>query len=178
MGGTTSNGLPYPTGTDLIMDGDNAIKALAESVDAKALGVTSGFQESPVTAGFILHSGFTALTGQVVRRNGYACLALRCTSLNAIGAGNITNIGVMTAPVGWRPWVITPLMVNDAGPGISLYINQSGTIALSVTAVAIGAATGLSIGGCYMLAPLAGGKPSPPDGEDGVQSVLPSNEEE
>ena len=33
MGSTTPHGLPYPVGTDRIMDGDNAIQALAEAVD-------------------------------------------------------------------------------------------------------------------------------------------------
>jgi hypothetical protein len=31
----TANGFPYPVGTDLVRDGDNAIKALAEAVDAR-----------------------------------------------------------------------------------------------------------------------------------------------
>jgi hypothetical protein len=35
MAGTTPNGLPYPTGTDLVRDGDNAIKALADAVDTR-----------------------------------------------------------------------------------------------------------------------------------------------
>ena len=29
------NGLPYPTGTDKVVDGDNAIRALAEAIDAR-----------------------------------------------------------------------------------------------------------------------------------------------
>lgn len=29
------NGLPYPTGTDFLVDGDNAIRALAEAADAR-----------------------------------------------------------------------------------------------------------------------------------------------
>lgn len=34
MGGTTANGkLPYPVGTDRVMDGDNAMQSLAEAVD-------------------------------------------------------------------------------------------------------------------------------------------------
>ena len=33
MGSTTKKGLPYPIGTDRVMDGDNAIQALAEAVD-------------------------------------------------------------------------------------------------------------------------------------------------
>lgn len=35
MGSTTTHGLPYPVGTDRVMDGDNAMQALAEAVDAQ-----------------------------------------------------------------------------------------------------------------------------------------------
>ena len=36
MAGTTPKyGFPYPTGTDRVMDGDNAIQALAESVEGQ-----------------------------------------------------------------------------------------------------------------------------------------------
>lgn len=34
MGGMTARGFPYPTGTDRVADGDNAIQALAASIDA------------------------------------------------------------------------------------------------------------------------------------------------
>jgi hypothetical protein len=34
MGANTANGLPYPVGTDRVMDGDDAIKALAQAVDS------------------------------------------------------------------------------------------------------------------------------------------------
>ena len=34
MGDTTTHGAPFPIGTDRVMDGDNAIQALAEWVDA------------------------------------------------------------------------------------------------------------------------------------------------
>lgn len=33
MGSNTTHGLPYPVGTDRLMDGDNAIQALAEALD-------------------------------------------------------------------------------------------------------------------------------------------------
>lgn len=39
MSGTTPGGLPYPTGTDLVRDGDNAIKALAEAIDPRTAGL-------------------------------------------------------------------------------------------------------------------------------------------
>jgi hypothetical protein len=34
---TTTNGLPYPVGTDLVVNGDDAIKALAQAVDTAVL---------------------------------------------------------------------------------------------------------------------------------------------
>lgn len=36
MPSATTNGYPFPVGTDRVMDGDNAIQALAEAADAKA----------------------------------------------------------------------------------------------------------------------------------------------
>jgi hypothetical protein len=38
MSGTTATGLPYPTGTDLVVDGDDAIRALAEKVTLQLPG--------------------------------------------------------------------------------------------------------------------------------------------
>lgn len=54
---TTALGFPYPLGTDRVMDGDDAIRALAEAVDSK-LGVTAA------GAGVIVGTG--AATAQVV----------------------------------------------------------------------------------------------------------------
>jgi hypothetical protein len=42
MTGTTAKGYPYPTGTDRVMDGDNAIQALAEKVESAAGTMASG----------------------------------------------------------------------------------------------------------------------------------------
>lgn len=56
MGSATANGYPYPVGTDRVMDGDDAIKALAEAADAKA-GITAAGQGSIVGG---------ATTGQLV----------------------------------------------------------------------------------------------------------------
>jgi hypothetical protein len=36
--GTTTSGLPWPEGTELVRDGDNAIRALAEAVEARMWG--------------------------------------------------------------------------------------------------------------------------------------------
>lgn len=56
MAGTTTNGLPYPTGTDRVMDGDNAIQALAEEVD-KDTGLGPWKAYTPSFLGGTLGSG-------------------------------------------------------------------------------------------------------------------------
>jgi hypothetical protein len=42
MGSVTPKGYPYPVGTDRVMDGDDAIKALATAVDTKLGAAAAG----------------------------------------------------------------------------------------------------------------------------------------
>lgn len=51
MPANTTNGLPYPLGTDRVADGDDAIKNLAEAVDAQLWGPAGGVQIAAVTLG-------------------------------------------------------------------------------------------------------------------------------
>src|SRR5262245_8593149 len=46
---TTTKGFPYPVGTDRVMDGDDAIKALAEAVDSKIGVLAAGTATIPIT---------------------------------------------------------------------------------------------------------------------------------
>lgn len=39
MSGATAGGLPYPTGTDKVRDGDNAIQALADALQLRGHGL-------------------------------------------------------------------------------------------------------------------------------------------
>ena len=54
--GSTAGGLPFPVGTDLVRDGDNAIKALADALQFRMGGYR--FAASLVTADPI-NGGFT-----------------------------------------------------------------------------------------------------------------------
>jgi len=45
MGSQTAHGYPYPVGTDRVMDGDDAIRALAEKIDAN---VAAGFYAATI----------------------------------------------------------------------------------------------------------------------------------
>lgn len=47
MGSQTAKGFPYPVGTDRVMDGDDAIRALAEKIDS-AVGVMASGQATVV----------------------------------------------------------------------------------------------------------------------------------
>lgn len=47
MPATTPNGLPYPLGTDRVMDGDDAIKALATAIRYCVVSGTVNFAATP-----------------------------------------------------------------------------------------------------------------------------------
>jgi hypothetical protein len=51
MPDVTRLGYPFPVGTDRVMDGDDAIKALATAVDTKLGAAASGSATVPITAG-------------------------------------------------------------------------------------------------------------------------------
>jgi hypothetical protein len=55
MSGQTAGGLPYPTGTDKVRDGDNAMKALADALQLRGHGMRLLVQQlvsDPVNAGY------------------------------------------------------------------------------------------------------------------------------
>lgn len=50
MPANTAKGYPYPVGTDRVMDGDDAIKALAETVDTRLGVAATGIAATPATS--------------------------------------------------------------------------------------------------------------------------------
>jgi hypothetical protein len=157
--GTTTNGLPYPEGSDRVADGDNAIRALAEAVDKKAVyGVDTGFI-SLASAGFVVaSSNWASLSGTCRRRNGFVAIAGSIVNKVAIGGGNITNLSMIVVPAGWRPYLNSPLSSMSAGPGHFSYASgggtgTAGTIYLSATAASISANQTLTFGGLWMMGP-------------------------
>lgn len=155
--GTTVNGLPFPEGTDRVADGDNAMKALAEEIDAKALFTGDTGWLSAAAAGFVPASAnWINLTGTCRRRNGLVAVNFGITSKVAIGSGNITNIGYITVPAGWRPYLNSPVHTSSAGPGHFSYasggaLNSVGSIVLSATVSGISANATVTVGGMWML---------------------------
>lgn len=65
MGSTTTKGYPFPVGTDRVMDGDDAIKALAEKVDTQLGSTASGATNVTTTAADV--AATTAVTFPVGR---------------------------------------------------------------------------------------------------------------
>jgi hypothetical protein len=110
MGSTTTHGAPFPVGTDRVMDGDNAIQALAEWVDTTVYG---GAPASAAAPGVWL-----VATGTVV-----------CTSasLSAVSGSSVSTARYMK--IGRTVWFqgegnVGPAAV--AGPAISLPVALAG----------------------------------------------------
>jgi hypothetical protein len=82
MGSQTPHGYPYPVGTDRVMDGDNAIQALAEAVDAHLRrGVASGSISMPITA--VNTTAFATVTFPAGR---FTATPIVATAVGASGA--------------------------------------------------------------------------------------------
>lgn len=67
MGSTTASGYPYPVGTDRVMDGDNAIQALAEAVEATVAKGGPWAAYTPVVGGVGWSLGNGVVTGRFHR---------------------------------------------------------------------------------------------------------------
>lgn len=105
---TTPGGLPYPVGTDLVVDGDNAIRALAEAVEAK---YGSGART------------FAATRLQVPANATKYGLLLNETVANAtvpaftFATDNTTNIGTLTLQTGFYSFTVAVHMGELAPAG-------------------------------------------------------------
>jgi hypothetical protein len=150
MGGTTTHGLPYPTGTDLIMNGDNAMQALAEAIDAKTL--TAPGVLTLAAAGFTPAANFTGMVGAVIRRGGF--VGMTCTALVstlALAAGDMGNVVCLNVPAGYQPLVTAPITSGATGPGLWGHV-INGTVILSASGTAVGAGQTISLTGLWMTA--------------------------
>lgn len=91
---TTPNGLPYPVGTDRVMDGDDAIRALA-------LGVDNGTE---VTTNITLLAAGGSGVATFRRRNGWIEIVLNTTGANVpTGSGGALIAAAGAIPANQRP---------------------------------------------------------------------------
>lgn len=117
MGGTSANlKIPYPTGTDRVMDGDNAMQAIADRIDARmpygwlgiAIPTTTTINPTKVS----ISGGTMDLTFPAGRR-----IRLSATMAFVAGtAGGVQQIGVLTINEGVYTNVpaATEMVVSDA----------------------------------------------------------------
>jgi hypothetical protein len=99
MGSSTANlAIPYPTGTDRVTDGDNAMQAMAERVDALIWRGTGLWLPLSVSVGTPVGAGYRDPTytrdGRWVHVRG---------NLGGYGGGLSAGATVFTLPLGYRP---------------------------------------------------------------------------
>lgn len=97
-GATATFAFPYPTGTDRVMDGDNAIQALAEAIEAKLKAF--GFPTNLTVPGTVSGAAFSGQTGLFDSVGGEITVGYGNTGGLAIAQGNVA-----THPNGVVLWV-------------------------------------------------------------------------
>ena len=123
MGSQTASALPYPTGTDRVMDGDNAIQALAEAL------TPSAWATIPPASGIIV----MAQRPFEYRTHGDGTVEIR-GGLQRTGSVDFTTatIDLGTLPVGARPMghdaMIYACASGSAGAVARVVVNSDGRI--------------------------------------------------
>lgn len=118
---TTPLGLPYPAGTDLVMSGNDDIQALAEAVDANAVGDTAAWTD---VASFF--NGWANFGGafQVARYrkiNGVVYV-------QGLIAGGTLPSDAFQLPAGFRPSATLMFDSNSNGAAGRLEITAAGVV--------------------------------------------------
>jgi hypothetical protein len=129
MGGTTpAHALPYPTGSDRVTDGDNAIQALAVKLDAELTERDTTISSVNTTATTANTKADTANTKVDNRARfgtaGGARYVSTTFAIPAVNAGANSGAQVVTFPAG-AGFTSAPVVVASSG---------SGRIGLAVTA--------------------------------------------
>ena len=128
MPANTTHGLPYPLGTDRVMDGDNAIKALAEALDPASPYIDAGFT---VAAGWTIQSQVLYVIGARVE------LVMEVTRTgSAITMGSDGNVGDVMVGTGmstaYRPGSVAFVDIIRAGSATFFgHISSTGDMVLT-----------------------------------------------
>jgi hypothetical protein len=139
MAGVTAPlAFPYPTGTDRVMDGDNAIQALAEKVDD-----------------FLAPLGNTVPVATVISQNGWNTSLtylmkmgpLVVMRLDAVKASWAASEGIGQVPVEYRPRlnVFACAVTGATGSPTSFYVRGGDGVIVTVLAASGGAGLSGSI---------------------------------
>jgi hypothetical protein len=147
----TPNGLPYPVGTDLVVNGDDAIRALAETVDPKT-GTPAGATFTPdaslwapdgTIASVLTRAGGRWLLTAFVRNKNTGAYAAGVAVLGSVSA----NARVATGPTTVRTaGVISLAAANPLVVGVQLNVITGALQVLFPNAIASIAAGQLGLG--------------------------------
>jgi hypothetical protein len=98
-------------------------------------------------------SGWTLTSALFRRRNGIAMLNLGLTRTGAsLAAGNITNVGVCSLNVGFRPASESLAGGGPTGPVTSAYINAAGGVFITALGSSLASGDGVDINATFILA--------------------------
>jgi hypothetical protein len=164
-GVTVPLGFPYPTGTDRVADGDNAMQAMAEAIDNYLAPLTGVIITPPAL------NGWNVAATKLFRMGIMAFL-----SLDGAKAGWPAGESLCQLPVGYRPTTNTfqPAVVGATGAIQTVYVNNAGFL-VSVQAQAAGGSLYCTM--CWPVAPgTATARPGDPDAPD-VDNALPDTPE-
>jgi hypothetical protein len=109
MGSQTAKGYPYPVGTDRVADGDNAIQALAEAVDAK-LGISASGSASISIASAA--SGSVTVTFPVGRFTVPPAITHTTNSFNYIPGANSPSASAVVLYAGHRAGTASSIVLT------------------------------------------------------------------
>lgn len=122
MTATTPKGFPYPEGTDRLMDGDNAIQALAEAVDdltgaswGSAGQITGVIAGTPTQVTVTFPVGHFDPDGPVPTP----------VAGILIGSGNPTNIVAGTGQPGWNACLVIVQRPSNGTVNWQLIVDQT-----------------------------------------------------
>lgn len=120
---TTNLKLPYPLGTDLLVNGDNDIKALADRIEARMPWGWLAYAEKTTAQGSIGNT-LTDVTGLSITFTAVANRRIRLSARGAVIASGTTgfcNMGLHEGATGLQYSEVN--MPNVAGNGVGLYID-------------------------------------------------------
>jgi hypothetical protein len=165
MGGNTPYyGFPYPTGTDRVADGDNAIQSLATAIDIALSDYRLTVSEAP----FSVASDWTG--SGTARKSG----AVVTVTINASKADWIAAAWIAIVPPGFHPPVTTYFagVLLGTGQPVGLELTADGVLK---TLVAEGAGVGVA-GSCTFVQSAASAKPGPDEPEAEHKPAPPTEE--
>jgi hypothetical protein len=166
MAGSTPLGFPYPTGTDRVMDGDNAMQSLATAVDTFVTGKPRGRVAAAIITANVGAGGaetalagltvtFTAVASRWYRLTGFVNVQPNaandtwgCRIRQTVLAGTQIAYAAVAAPLTTQNYALMISALVQPGAGSVTYLLSGHRVGGTGTFSAIASATAP----CFFLA--------------------------